>query len=99
MGPSEEYWENIIVFATLLYGGFASRGQVLHYFNNEIDGATRYFFEPPYGHYVYGAIWEKEFDNAYFHIRMVRPMDSTDECFMSINLLGSREMLNPLPPE
>jgi hypothetical protein len=89
--PSEEYWGNIMVFVTLLYGGFASKNQVLHYFNNEFDAAARYLAMSPTENGQI-AIWEKEVNGVYFHISTIRPYGKQNEYFLDISVVSDRLM-------
>ena len=110
--PSKAYWENIIVFITILYGGFDNAHQVWNRFNDEIGTIPRNTIEPPpgwirglsAGHYIEAyVVWEQEINGVYFHIRLVRPLDNPNEYFAIIHVHNSmahftdQAMSNPKP--
>jgi len=107
--PPEEDWKSLIVFLTLLYGGFESAYQVFHYFNNEINYVTRHVIEPPRGwipglndhlhRFEEGAMWEKEVNGVYFHIRIARPIGSLNEYFTAVRVFRDWDVFGPIEAE
>ncbi|MCL2842247.1 MAG: hypothetical protein FWE28_02105 [Oscillospiraceae bacterium] len=88
---AEEYWENAIVLATLLYGGLESAHQIYHYFRNEfgtentvrhsIDVLTR----DPLARDE-AAIWERVVEGAYCVIMVERVVNTEREYLGAIQL-------------
>ena len=100
--PHEAYWENIITFVTLLYGGFDDKNSILFYFKDEIDMINRYTVKPPLGwipgissgNYINkSAIWEKNIDDTYVRIIIVSHTASTYEYFRSIGIFSNAQMV------
>jgi len=92
--PPREDWESIIVFFTLLYGGFESAHQVFRYFDSEVEAIPRQTMESP--RFEEGALWERVINDAYFRIVLVRPVGSSDEYFMSISVFSDWDLFGPL---
>jgi len=99
--PPREDWEEIIIFLTLLCGGFDNKHQVFDYFNSEIDTVTRHLIAPPpgwipglsTGHYFEeGTIWERVINNTYFHITIGRPVGSQNEYFRAIRVFSDSDI-------
>jgi len=94
--PSKEYWENIIVFITLLFGGFDSSHQIFHHFSNEIDTVTRYstdysseYFAPRFDEHAW---WERLINGVYLRIWIVRPVNRQNEYFSDILMISDTSL-------
>ena len=101
--PPKEDWENIIVFLTLLFGGFKNTHQVVNYFNSELDTVIRHPIEPPSGwipglsagHYFEeSAVWEKKVNGAYFRVVMARPIGSENEYLRTVSVVSELFTIN-----
>jgi hypothetical protein len=97
--PTYEYWENIIVFLTLLFGGFNCKNQVFQYFNSEIDMVTRHPIKPsPVSSvpllFVDFAVWDRMINGVYVRTRIMRPTDSPNGYFSDILMSSNLDIFS-----
>jgi len=92
---STEYWENIIVFATIMFGGFEDMYQVFNYFDNEIETVAR----RPIPSYNFGILsslfeetaeWKQVVSGVFFRMWVGRPIGGSDEYIWDIFISSDR---------
>ncbi|WP_028829847.1 hypothetical protein [Proteocatella sphenisci] len=91
--PKSE-WENFIVFATILNGGFKNKHQLYNVFSKEYDtvNTTKFPSERTSGDrfgFEERSSWENKINDYYIQIDLVKPYINSSEEYLSIILIST----------